>query len=386
MKQKAARLVILLGVVSLFADMSYEGARSGTGQLLAALGASATAVGFAAGFGEFLAYGLRLVSGWIADRTGAYWMLTFLGYGVNLIAVPLLAFAQRWEAVAGLMALERLGKALRGPSRDTILSSAAAPGKAGWAFGLHEAIDTTGAIAGPLFVAAAAARYSLQEAFLWLTVPAALSILALAAARRAAPVLPRPRKQPPGAGAFGPEFRWALIAAGLMGAGIADYALIAFHMKREGLLPAASIAAAYAGAQACAAISAFTLGRAFDRYGPRLLAAGAVLGALATLLALRHTAVAAVAGACCWGLATGIHGSVLKATISACGPPDRKAWAFGVFHSVYGVLCFLGSLAVGRLYDAAILLAIGFSMAAQLAALPFIARLRREQSPRPAAP
>jgi MFS family permease len=372
---KAARLVVLFGFVSFFADFAYEGARSSTGQLLAALGASATAVGFAAGFGEFLAYGLRLASGWIADRTGAYWALTFAGYGVNLVAVPMLAFAERWETVAILMAAERMGKALRGPSRDTILSTVAGPGRAGWAFGLHEFIDTGGAIVGPLMVAAIASRHSLQQAFLWLTVPAALSLMFLAAARRFTPPVPRPRREVAPQGRFSSQFRSALIAAGLMGAGIADFALIAFHLKRQGLLPAASIAALYAGAQGCAAFSAFSMGRAFDRLGPRLLAAGALAGAIGTLLALQQSAAIAIAGACCWGFAIGIHGAVLKATISALGPPGRKAWSFGVFHSVYGVLCFAGSVAVGRLYDAGIPFAIGFSVLAQLAALPFIARL-----------
>lgn len=372
---KAARLVVLFGLVSFFADFAYEGARSSTGQLLAALGASATAVGFAAGFGEFLAYGLRLGSGWIADRTGAYWALTFSGYAVNLIAVPMLAFADRWETVAALMAVERTGKALRGPSRDTILSTVAGPGHAGWAFGLHELIDTGGAIVGPLLVAAVAARHSLRHAFLWLAIPAALSLVFLSVARRITPQILRPLIQPGGSTAFSPEFRRALIAAGLMGAGIADFALIAFHMKREALLPSASIAALYAAAQGCAALSAFAMGRAFDRVGPRLLAAGALVGALGTFLALRHSTPIAIVGACCWGFAIGIHGSVLKATISSLGPSGRKAWSFGVFHSVYGVLCFAGSLAVGRLYDAAIPLAIAFSVTVQLGALLFIARL-----------
>lgn len=383
---KTARLVALFGLVSFFADFAYEGARSSTGQLLAALGASATAVGFAAGFGEFLAYGLRLASGWLADRTGAYWALTFSGYAVNLVAVPLLAFAERWETVAVLMAAERMGKALRGPSRDTILSTVAGPGRAGWAFGLHEFIDTGGAIVGPLLVAAIAARRSLPQAFLWLTIPAALSLLFLTAARRLAPPVPRPSPTRPAGGSFSPQFRWALIAAGLMGAGVADFALLAFHMKREGLLPAASIAAVYAVAQGCAAVSAFAMGRAFDHTGPRLLAAGAILGALGTILGLQQSTAVAIAGAACWGFATGIHGSVLKATISSLGPAGRKAWAFGVFHSVYGVLCFAGSLAVGRLYDAGIALAIGFSAITQLAALPFIARLAPPPlPPRPAA-
>jgi MFS family permease len=151
--RSALRFVVLVGVVSLFADMTYEGARAITGPFLATLGASGAVVGVVAGLGELLGYALRLVSGYLSDRTGRYWALMILGYAVNMLAVPLLALAGRWEIAAGLMIAERVGKAIRTPPRDVMLSHASSRLGHGWAFGLHEALDQVGAVVGPLLVA-----------------------------------------------------------------------------------------------------------------------------------------------------------------------------------------------------------------------------------------
>ncbi|MGH6852422.1 MAG: MFS transporter, partial [Methylocella sp.] len=144
-RHSAIRFIVLLGVVSLFADMTYEGARSVTGPYLGVLGASAAIVGVVAGFGEFLGYALRLVSGYLSDRTGGYWLITIIGYGVNLLAVPLLALTGRWELAVLLIVGERAGKAIRTPARDAMLSHAGSQTGLGWSFGLHGALDQTGA-------------------------------------------------------------------------------------------------------------------------------------------------------------------------------------------------------------------------------------------------
>jgi hypothetical protein len=152
-KGVALKFVLLLGVVSLFADMTYEGARSVTGPFLASLGASGTVVGIVAGFGELLGYGLRLVSGYLSDRSRKYWTITLFGYVLNLLSVPLLALVGNWEIAALLMMTERTGKAIRNPTRDAMLSHATKRIGRGWGFGLHEAMDQTGALVGPLIFA-----------------------------------------------------------------------------------------------------------------------------------------------------------------------------------------------------------------------------------------
>ncbi len=189
--RSAMMFVILMGVVSLLADMTHEGARSITGPFMAFLGASGTVVGFVAGFGELVGYLLRLPSGYISDRTGRYWTITVIGYLVNMLAVPLLALAGRWETAALLIVAERAGKAIRNPTRDAMLSHATLEVGRGWGFGLHEAMDQIGAMLGPLIVAAVLYfKGSYQTSFAVLLIPAILTIGVLLAARH---LYPSPR-------------------------------------------------------------------------------------------------------------------------------------------------------------------------------------------------
>src|SRR5881392_3772758 len=157
-RKAAFRFIVCLGFVSLFADMTYEGAHSVIGPLLKDLGASATQVGIIAGLGEMIAASLRFFSGRLADRTRSYWLITFIGYGINLIVVPAMAFAGNWQMAAMLVIAERTGKALRGPARDVLLSEATGKVGHGWGFGIHAAMDQTGAVAGPLLMVASVAK------------------------------------------------------------------------------------------------------------------------------------------------------------------------------------------------------------------------------------
>lgn len=147
----AYRAIILLGIVSLMGDLVYEGSRGIIPDYLDFLGASALIVGLVTGLGEFLGYAMRLFSGILADTTKAYWFLIFAGYGL-IVAVPLMAFPWGWQVVALLVLVERFGKALRSPPRDTVLSVVSKGIGSGKAFGIHEFLDQIGAILGPLVV------------------------------------------------------------------------------------------------------------------------------------------------------------------------------------------------------------------------------------------
>src|SRR3989442_1932623 len=245
----ASGFVVMIGVVSLFADMTYEGARSVTGPFLAVLGASAAVVGVVAGFGELIGYAVRLVSGYLGDRTRKYWTITLWGYALNMVAVPLLALAGRWETAALLMIAERLGKAIRTPPRDVLLSHAAAQMGRGWAFGLHEALDQIGAVAGPLLVAAILyAQGGYRWAFGTLLVPALLALAFLVAARL---LYPQPRDFEPAEtvrseGGF-PRIFWIYLASvAFLAAGYADFPLIAYHLKKVSVAADGSIPLLYA--------------------------------------------------------------------------------------------------------------------------------------------
>ena len=270
-KRTALRFVLLIGVVSLFADCAYEGARSITGPLLAVLGASAALVGFIGGFGELLGYGLRLLSGRLSERTGKFWPITLLGYVIQMTAVPLLAIAPSWQIAGLLIILERVGKATRNPPRDVMLSHAGKQlGGFGWVFGLHEGMDQAGALIGPIVVALVLAyRGSYQIAFAVLLVPAILTLALIFTARF---MYPKPQEMEvdlPNVESKGmPRMFWTyLIGASLVAAGFADFSLIAFHFQKASVVPGMWIPVFYSVAMAVSGGGSLLFGRLFDRAG-----------------------------------------------------------------------------------------------------------------------
>src|SRR6266581_378218 len=245
-RRVALRFVVMIGILSFFADFTYEGSRSIIGPYLATLQATGTIVGIVTGFGELLGYGLRLVSGRWADATGQYWPITIFGYVVQMASVPALALTGSWPAAAALIILERVGKAIRNPPRDVMLSHAGKQvGGYGWAFGLHEALDQFGAMFGPLAVSAVLAyNHSYREAFAVLLVPAVINLTLVLLARFLYPK-PQDLEQAPPAGAPAelPRLFWIyLLGAVLVAAGFADYPLIAFHFARTETVPGEWIA------------------------------------------------------------------------------------------------------------------------------------------------
>ena len=372
---------MLVGVVSLFADMTYEGARSATGPFLAILGASGLAVGIAAGLGELVGYAVRLLSGILADRTGRYWLLTIVGYAVNVLAVPLLALAGRWEVADGLMVAERLGKAIRTPARDAMLSHATHSVGHGWGFGLHEALDQTGAVTGPLIVAAVVAwGGGYRTGFAVLLVPALLTLATVLTARF---FFSHPRElepvTPSGPIVGFPKRYWLyLVAAALIAEGYADFPLIGFHFGKMRIVSAEMIPILYAVAMGVDALAALAFGRLFDRFGLPVLAVSSILSAgFAPLVFQGGTEASAMAGMVLWGIGMGAQESILRAAIAGMIPADRRGEAYGMFNAAYGLSWFVGSVVMGWLYDRNIPLLVGFSIAAQLLAVPLFLLLAR---------
>lgn len=377
-KGTAIKFIILLGVVSLFGDMTYEGARSITGPYLAVLGASATVVGVVAGFGELIGYGLRLVFGYLSDRTGQYWAITLWGYAVNLLAVPLLALAGRWEVAALLMVAERMGKAIRTPARDAMLSHATHQTGHGWGFGLHEAMDQIGAVLGPLVVAMVLYfQGAYRVGFGVLLIPALLALAVLAAARL---LYPRPRELEIATPEMQPrEFSkifWLYLAGvALIAAGYADFPLIAYHFERVAVAPPPWIPTLYAAAMGVDALAALLFGRWFDQQGLVILALAAFLSAFFAPLVFGGGFGLALAGMLLWGIGMGAQESVMRAAVGVLVSPDKRGTAYGLLNSGYGLAWFLGSVLLGVLYDISLPALITFSMAAQLAAVPLLWRV-----------
>ncbi len=374
-RSPALRFVLLVGVMSFFADFVYEGARSILGPYLALLGASATAVGVVAGFGELVGYGLRFVSGRAADRTRAFWPIAIFGYVIQMLAVPALALAGSWPAAAALLVLERAGRATRNPPRDVMLSHAGRElGGYGWAFGLHEALDQAGAMVGPLAMAVILARGGrYQLAFAVLLAPALVTLSLLAVARL---LYPRPeeleKREPAAPSKKLPRVFWIYLAgAALVGAGFADYALIAFHFQKTGGVPAHWVPVFYAIAMGSSGAASLLFGRALDRYGLVVLVPLTLVSALFAPLAFFGGFGVALAGVALWGLGTGVHEAIIPAAVAPMVPRERRASAYGLFGAGYGLFWFLGSSLLGALYDFSVKTMVIASVVLELAALPF---------------
>jgi MFS family permease len=361
------------GFVSLSADMVYEGARSVYGPLLAALGASAVVVGLVTGAGEAVALVLRLAFGPIADRTGRYWSLTIVGYGLTALCVPLLALAPRLGAAglafaATMILLERLGKAVRSPSKSALLAHVASAVGRGRGFGVHKALDQVGAFAGPLVVAGVVAVGSLWWGMAVLAVPGAVAMLLLLTLRARVPdpgvyddTPAPPTAQAPsqrrgwwaeavGAGLSGDFFRYAVAAALTTGA-LVTFGIIGYHLTVEGLLPVAAVPVVYAAAMAVEAVAALAVGSVYDLTGPRVLLLVPVLVALVPALALGSALAAVLVGVVAWGFAQGVQDSTIKAVVADLVDAPRRATAYGVFAGVQGLLAIVGGVGAGWLYE-----------------------------------
>ena len=381
----ALRFVVMIGVVSFFADMTYEGARSIGGPYLAVLGASATAVGIIAGFGELVGYGLRLVSGRLSDRTGEYWPITLFGYFIQMLSVPLLALAGRWEVAAFLIVVERTGKAIRNPPRDVMLSHATKEIGHGWGFGLHEALDQFGALVGPLVVAAVlAARGEYRIAFAALLVPAILTLVLITTARF---LYPRPRDleaDPPNVETQElPRTYWIyMVGAALVAAGFADFSLVSYHFETAATVPNTWIPIFYAIAMAVSGVGSLVFGRLFDRWGIGVLIPLTILSSLFAPLVFLGGFSVALVGMALWGLGMGVHESIMAAAVASMVPTNRRGSAYGIFNTGYGLFWFVGSALMGILYDVSLTALIAFSVVVELAAIPvFIAVSRRYRTP-----
>lgn len=380
----AIRFIILIGILSFFADFTYEGSRSIVGPYLASLQASGTVVGIVSGLGELLGYGLRLFSGRWADRTGRYWPITIFGYVVQMASVPALALTSSWRSAAALIILERIGKAIRNPPRDVMLSHAGKQaGGYGWAFGLHEALDQFGAMFGPLAVAAILARNGgYRKAFAVLLVPAIVNLILVLTARW---LYPKPEDMEVAAatisGARLPRIFWVyLLGAALVAAGFADYSLIAYHFARAETVPSNWIAIFYAVAMGVSGTGSLVLGKLFDRFGFKVLVLLTPVSALFAPLVFLGGFWQALIGAAIWGLGMGVHESIIPAAVTPMVSSRRRASAFGIFTAGYGIFWFIGSAIIGVLYDVSLVAVIGFCVATQLIAIPIFSWVGRPQT------
>lgn len=379
----AMAFIVLFGVVSLFSDMTHEGAASIKGAYLALLGASAGVIGFVSGLGELVGYSLRYLFGRLADRTGKYWTLTIVGYAVDGLAVPALALATEngWIFACAMMIIERTGKAIKKPAKDTLLSFAASRQGVGKSFAIQEALDQAGAFLGPLLLALAMLikrsgttfeRYAF--CFALLGIPAAVTLILLFITKRK---FPDPGAFEPDSGARAP-FRvnrpFLLYVAGisLFAFGFVDYALVAMHIMRGfSEISADALPLIYAGAMFVDALAALAFGILYDKKGVGALILSTLISApFAIFVFLIHSVPALLVGVALWGVGMGAQESVLKAAVASMVPKAGRATGYGIFECAFGIFWFLGSWFLGMLYGSHIAAMVAVSVAAQLVAVP----------------
>jgi MFS family permease len=381
----AMRFVVAFGVVSMLADFVYEGARSIVGPYLATFGASAGLVGFITGAGEAVALVSRLWTGALSDRTGRHWALSIIGYAVTLVSVPLLAATWALWPAAVLVVAERFGKAIRTPARDTMLAQASVDMGRGRAFALHEALDQSGALLGPLVVAVAVAVSGLKLGFAVLALPGALALVALARLRRAVPVPAEYEREAIAheaerADAGLPARLWWYAGfTALNMAGYATFAVLAYHLQVRHVVGEAEIPLIYALAMGVAALAALGSGWLYDRIGLRGLAVVPPLTAAVPFLSFSTRPALVCVGAVTWGAAVGVHESTMRAAVADLVPAARRGKGYGTFTAVYGLSWLAGSTLIGVLYASSVGAATTFIVALQAVALvvfvPLTARL-----------
>lgn len=391
---QAMIFLILFGIVSLFSDMTHEGASSIRGAYLALLGASAGTIGFVSGLGELIGYSMRYVFGRITDRTRSYWPMTILGYVLDIIAVPALALVgdHGWIAACMLLVVQRMGKAIKKPAKDTIMSFAASQEGAGRSFGLQELLDQIGAFLGPVLLwlvmlgradESPVRTYSI--CFAVLAIPGFITLLLLLYTRSRFPNPERFEPEPKEYIPFRMRRSFILYIAGisLFAFGFIDYSLIIMHVsltasslagslaETSALVSEGSLPLLYAGAMLIDAVAALFFGYLYDRIGVKALVYSTLLSStFAVFIFSMHSVPALLAGIALWGVGMGAQESILKAAVSSMVPKSSRATGYGIFECSFGFFWFLGSWLMGVLYEVSIPAMTAVSVLAQLASIP----------------
>lgn len=392
---QAMLFIVFFGIVSLFSDMTHEGASSIRGAYFTILGASAGAIGFVSGLGELIGYSMRYVFGRIADKRKNYWFMTIFGYVIDVLAVPALALVGEngWIAAAILLIIQRMGKAIKKPAKDTIMSFAASQEGVGKSFGIQEMLDQIGAFLGPvllylvmLFKTTGTTFEIYSTCFAVLAIPGAITIIMLLVTRKK---FPNPENFEPEAKEFVPfemkkSFKYYIIGISLFAFGFIDYSLVIMHISRNftsiagglaetsSIINSGTIPLLYAGAMLVDAVAALIFGYMYDKKGVKVLVLSTIISAPFSAFVFMGKSVPMVlVGVVLWGIGMGAQESILKAAITTMVPKSSRATGYGIFECSFGIFWFLGSWLLGVLYDVSVPVMVVVSVAAQLLAIPF---------------
>ena len=378
----AFAFVFTMGIVNLFGDTTYEGGASINGQFLGSLGAGAAAISIIAGAGEFLGYSLRSVSGWIADRTGRYWPVTMVGFAINLFAVPAMALAGNWYVAGALILAERMGRAIRKPTVEAMLSYSTGQLGTGWVYALNTALDETGATIGPLLIALALSRgMTYRTSYSLLLISASLALVALIIARVVFPV-PSKLEQSDRTTTeqFTPAFWLYMVAAACFGAGLMSFEFISYHLGAHHIVSATWIPVFLGISTGFGVLANLVLGRLYDRGAIRTIVGAVFVSALFSPFVFFGRFGVALFGMLLWGVGYATQDTLFKALVADRLPRGRRNFAFGIFYTGYGGGWLVGSIATGLLYHVSVAAVVAFSMLVQFGAIPLFLFARRKES------
>ena len=391
---QAMLFIIFFGIVSLFSDMTHEGASSIRGAYFTILGASAGAIGFVSGLGELIGYSMRYVFGRIADKRKNYWFMTIFGYVIDVLAVPALALVGEngWIAAAILLIIQRMGKAIKKPAKDTIMSFAASQEGVGKSFGIQEMLDQIGAFLGPvllylvmLFKTTGTTFEIYSTCFAVLAIPGAITIIMLLITRKK---FPNPENFEPEAKEFVPfemkkSFKYYIMGISLFAFGFIDYSLVIMHISRNftsiagglaetsSIINSGTIPLLYAGAMLVDAVAALVFGYMYDKKGVKVLVLSTIISApFSAFVFLGKSVPMVIFGVVLWGIGMGAQESILKAAVTTMVPKSSRATGYGIFECSFGIFWFLGSWLLGVLYDVSVPIMVVVSVVAQIAAIP----------------
>lgn len=394
--KRSMQLIVFFGLVSLFGDIVYEGARSVNGPYLETLAANAAMVGLITGLGEFAGYAIRLVSGYFADKTKAYWVFTFIGYGL-IIAIPMLSLTGVWQLAAVLMVAERIGKGIRAPAKDSIVSSAAKRIGTGRGFAIQEVLDQIGAFAGPLIFTAyfaftgggskTAADYRHAYGLFWIPFALVMVFAVIAYFQ-----VPDPSKLEPPKKAQEPDditkLFWIYNAFSFTTAlGLVSFAIMGFHFKAKGIVSDALIPVLYAVAMAVDAAAAYVMGNLYDKLkekhnhhggGLVTLVILPVISAIIPFLAFANNVIAAFGSAVLLGIVLGAQETIMKAGIADITPIKKRGTGYGIFNFTFGFAMLIGGYFAGLLYEISIPVLCWSAAGVQVVALIIFFIMKKE--------
>ena len=381
----AVAFLTLMGMVSLFSDMTHEGARSILGEYLNLAGASAASIGFVSGIGELCGYSLRLISGFVADKTRKYWTLVIAGYVIQVLAIPALALIPEhgWIWACGLVILERIGKAVKKPAKNTLVSFAASEIGTGKGFAYQEFLDQLGAFLGPVILFVTALVKGTEDlfttyrlSFAVLLIPAMITIALVLSAKIKYPNPEMFEKQEEAPSAFRLKKSFVLYMAAicLFAFGFADFTLITLHAAKKLAFPESALSLLYAAAMAVDAFAALVFGWLYDKVGMKALILSTLCSTFfSCFVFLSGEAWMIGIGILLWGIGMGAQESVMKAAVSGIIPRSMRSTGFGIFETGFGIAWFLGSWLLGILYDLNPVFLVAVSVLSQLTAIVFYA-------------